>query len=345
MSGSAPVAYAVLLIAAFGVAFIGTPLVRRYALRHALLDVPNERSAHSVPTPRGGGIAIAAAFFLSLVLLLWWNMLPQTAGLALLGGGLLVAAIGAWDDRRHVAPLWRLVAHVLAALWALFWLWGGYDPLRDDSNVLLYIAHWTMAILGIVWLTNLYNFMDGIDGLAASQAVCAAAAGGVLLWLSGAHGLALAALSLALSSAGFLAWNWPPAKIFMGDVGSGLLGYSFAVLALATAQSVAMPAMIWLILLAPFVLDATLTLLRRMLLGERWHQAHAAHLYQRMVQTGYSHQQVVIAVIVLNVVLLWSLAVWLWRNAELAGWIVSVTGVIGTALWIFLQIRYAALKK
>ncbi len=110
--------------------------------------------------------------------------------------------------------------------------------------------------------------------------------------MSDAQGLALASLALALSSAGFLVWNWPPAKIFMGDAGSGLLGYSFAVLALAGAQSGAMPAWIWLILLAPFVLDATLTLLRRMLRGERWYQAHATHLYQRMVQSGYSHKQV-----------------------------------------------------
>lgn len=322
------VTYGMLLAGAFGVAVLATPLMRRFALRHALLDVPNERSAHSVPTPRGGGSAIAAAFFSSLALLLWWDVLPQAAGMALLWGGLLVAAVGAWDDRRHIAPLWRLLAHVLAAVWALFWL--GKD---------LSVVHASLALLGIVWLTNLYNFMDGIDGLAGSQALCAALAGGVLLWLSDAPGLALASLTLAMSSAGFLVWNWPPAKIFMGDTGSGLLGYSFAVLALASAQSGALSALIWLILLAPFVLDATLTLLRRMLRGECWYQAHATHLYQRMAQAGYSHKQVTMAVIILNVALLWGLAAWLWRHAELAVWTVSVAGIIGAAAWMYLQVR------
>ncbi len=328
------VTYALLLVGAFSVALVVTPLMRRFALRHALLDVPNERSAHSVPTPRGGGIAIAAAFFSSLALLLWWGVLPRAAGLALLGGGLLVATIGAWDDRRHVAPPWRLLAHVVAALWALFWL--GQD---------LSVINAALALLSMVWLTNLYNFMDGIDGLAGAQALCAALAGGVLLWLSDAQGLALASLALALSSAGFLVWNWPPAKIFMGDAGSGLLGYSFVVLALAGAQSGAMPAWIWLILLAPFVLDATLTLLRRMLRGERWYQAHATHLYQRMVQSGYSHKQVTLAVIILNVTLLWGLAAWLWRHAEFGVWIVPLAAMIGTVVWIYLQARVGAGKK
>lgn len=339
------VTYGMLLTGAFGVALLATPLMRRFALRHALLDMPNERSAHTVPTPRGGGIAIAAAFFSSLALLLWWDVLPRATGMALLWGGLLVAAVGAWDDRRHVAPLWRLLAHVLAALWALFWLWGSDVARYDETHALLQIIMWPVAVLAIVWLTNLYNFMDGIDGLAGSQALCAALAGGVLLWLSDEPGLALASLALAMSSAGFLVWNWPPAKIFMGDAGSGLLGYSFAVLALATARSGAMPALIWLVLLAPFVLDATLTLLRRMLRGERWYQAHATHLYQRMVQAGCSHKQVTMAVIILNVTLLWGLAAWLWRHAELAVWTVSIAGITGMAAWIYLQGRYGAGKK
>ncbi len=313
---------------AFGVALLATPLVRRFALRHAMLDVPNKRSAHTVPTPRGGGIAIALAFFSSLVLLLWWDLLPQAAGLALLGGGVLIAAVGAWDDRRHVAPPWRLLAHVLAALWALFWL-----------GTELSMPHASVALLGMVWLINLYNFMDGIDGLAGAQALCAALAGGVLLGLSGAPGLALASFALAMSSAGFLVWNWPPAKIFMGDAGSGLLGYSFAVLALAGAEAGALSALIWLILLAPFVLDATLTLLARMLRGERWYQAHATHLYQRAVQAGYSHQQVTLAVILLNITLLWGLTAWLWLYAELAVYVLLVAGILGTATWAYLQSR------
>ncbi len=140
-------------------------------------------------------------------------------------------------------------------------------------------------------------------------------------------------------------WGVLPRAAGLALLGGSLLGYSFAVLALAGAQSGAMPAWVWLILLAPFVLDATLTLLRRMLRGERWYQAHATHLYQRMVQSGYSHKQVTLAVIILNVTLLCGLAAWLWRHAEFGVWIVPLAVMIGMVVWIYLQARVGTGKK
>ena len=236
--------------------------MREYALRRGVSDIPNERSLHSVPTPRGGGLAIAVTFFTATAVLAWEQLIPSNLAWALIGGGGLVSWIGWRDDRHHVAIQWRLLVHVAAAAWALFWL-GGVEILGDRNLPAAFTwLSWALAALGIVWATNLYNFMDGSDGLAGAQALCAACAAGFLLCLNGAFGIALTAFSLAAASAGFLVWNWPRARIFMGDVGSGLLGFTFAVLALGTEQSGTLPFMIWLLLLAIFILDASYTLIR-----------------------------------------------------------------------------------
>ncbi|MBA3659782.1 MAG: glycosyl transferase family 4, partial [Gemmatimonadales bacterium] len=155
--------------------------------------------------------------------------------------------------------------------------------------------------LGIVWATNLYNFMDGIDGLAAGESTVAGGVGALLL-MTTAPSLAWVAAVLAAASGGFLVWNWPPARLFMGDVGSGFIGFVFGVLAVAGERYSSMPALLWLVLLGPFVADATITLLRRMARGERWHAAHRSHAYQRAVQAGRSHRTVTLAMLALTVV-------------------------------------------
>jgi glycosyltransferase WbpL len=300
----------ILLATVFVASWALTALSRSYALRRSVLDVPNERSAHAVPLPRGGGIAIAFTLFVSLAGVGLRGLLPFPCLCAWLGGGVLVAAVGWLDDHRPVPAGWRVLVHALAALWAVSWL-GGLPELDLGFTVLtLGGAGAVLAVIALIWLTNLYNFMDGIDGLAGTQAVCSGAAAGMLLWWQGAQGLALGCFILAAASAGFLAWNWPPAKIFMGDAGSGLLGFSFGVLALAGERSGALPALVWVLLLSVFVSDTTFTLLRRMLRAERWYNAHRSHAYQRVVQIGYSHLQVTTVVLLVNVVVLWPLA-WL----------------------------------
>ena len=328
------------LIAVFMASIFITAKVRRYAMRRSLLDIPNERSSHSVPTPRGGGLAIALTLAVGVAVLGVSGVLYLNVMWALLGGGLLVAGVGWLDDHRHVAPPWRALVHLLAATWALYWL-GGLTELRLGTGI--WELGWLggiLAALGIVWLTNLYNFMDGIDGIAGVEAVTTGVGGAILLAWAGAPGLATAAALLAAASAGFLWWNWPPAKIFMGDIGSGLLGYCFAVMALAGENSGVLPATAWLLLLGVFVLDATFTLLHRVIRGERWYTAHRSHAYQRAVQLGYSHRRVSLGVAGVNVLLLFPATILsVVYPATSLGWLTAMA-VVGWLLWNRIQQRF-----
>jgi Fuc2NAc and GlcNAc transferase len=322
----------VVLTGAFCVSYFLTLVVHRYALRHSMIDIPNQRSSHSIPTPRGGGIAIVWTWFTTLAVLLALGRLDLGVGLALLGGGGAVALVGWLDDRYGLSAVLRACVHLGAAAWTV-WALGGLSSLNLGVGVLDF--GWSgavLAVFGIAWLTNLFNFMDGIDGLAGSEAVSVGLVGGGLLAVSGHEGLSLAALALAAAAGGFLVWNWPPAKIFMGDVGSGLLGYGFGTLALASERVGAVPVALWMILLGVFIVDATATLFRRMLGGEQWYQAHRSHAYQRAVQSGYSHRQVTLGVLGLNV-LLALVAVGVWFAPTLLPAALVAVGIGLLLLW------------
>jgi Fuc2NAc and GlcNAc transferase len=279
----------VLVMVVVIVAWWGTEWVRRYALARAILDVPNERSSHRVPTPRGGGLAIVAAVLGGIAAAAVLGWVPVRFAAAALGGGGAVAWVGWLDDRRRMSPWTRLVVQVGAAVWALAWI-GVPDALTFGRATLrLGLAGPVLGLLWVVWLTNLFNFMDGIDGIAAAEAVAVGTIGGALLLTGGRSGLAVVALILAGSALGFLYWNWSPATIFMGDVGSGFLGFLFAILAVQSERVVAVPLWAWGMLLGAFVFDATLTLVRRIIGGEVWHAAHRSHAYQRAVAAGRSH--------------------------------------------------------
>ena len=331
------------LLATFFASWFITKLARQYAQSRALIDNPNERSSHNVPTPRGGGIAIVVIFLFGVGVMGVAQVLPAAMAWAMGVGGLIVALIGWLDDHSHVAAHWRASVHFIAALWVLFWLPGAFGAtgLFDTSNVFLSLATGFLAAIVIVWFTNLYNFMDGTDGLAGSQAVCASLAGGVLLWLSGENGLALILLLLCAASGGFLVWNWPPAKIFMGDVGSGFLGFLFGVFAVAGEYNGGLAFGTWLILLAVFISDATLTLLRRVLNGERWYTAHRSHAYQKLVQAGFSHRQLSIGFVGVNVLLLWPVAWLSCRYPDSLWWYVSTVLLILSVAWVFIQKRFS----
>ncbi len=277
-----------------------TGWVRRYALRTSMLDLPNPRGSHSVPTPRGGGLAIAVTALSGVALAGGLGWVSAVVASALVGGGLLVAAVGWADDRGGLPPSVRLLVHFAAAGWALWWL-GGLPALEAGwGPIQLGLAGSVVALLGIVWAINSYNFMDGIDGLAGGEALSVGLLGSLFLVANDHAGLATVPLLIAASSAGFLWWNWPPARIFMGDVGSGLLGFLFGALAVASERSGALPAFAWVVLLGVFAFDATATLVTRVLRGEAWHQAHRSHAYQRAVQSGWSHGQVTRTVLLLN---------------------------------------------
>lgn len=267
------------------------------------MDVPNERSAHVRPTPRGGGLAIALAFLAGGAASAAMGVVPPRVFAALAAGGTLVAAIGWADDRGHVPARWRALVHFLAAGGAVFALGGLHSVRLGPVELPLGMAGAALATVGIVWSINLFNFMDGIDGIAAGESVSVGVMGGLGLWAMGAERLAGLPLLIAAASAGFLLWNWSPAKIFMGDVGSGLLGFLFAAGAVASENARALPLVAWAVLAGVFIVDSTATLLRRVARGERWYDAHSSHAYQRAVRAGWPHGRVSGAVLAANAAL------------------------------------------
>jgi Fuc2NAc and GlcNAc transferase len=292
----------ILGLACFVLSALMTQAVRRLALTHGLLDIPNERSSHAEPTPRGGGIAVVTTATACFVLLGLAHRL-DLALTAALAGGLGVAAVGFMDDRRPLPVAVRLIAHLAAALWALAWL-GGLPSLRVGDQLITWgPAGYLLGALGIVWAINLFNFMDGIDGVAASEAIFITVAGALLTpLLAGSAGDAWAAVLVAAACGGFLLWNWPPARVFLGDAGSGYLGYVIAVLAVGATRKDPVALWVWLILGGVFFVDATVTLLRRFLHRERLQQAHRSHAYQWLARRWGSHRRVTLAVLAVNIV-------------------------------------------
>jgi Fuc2NAc and GlcNAc transferase len=285
-----------------------TAVMCRYTRQHGMLDIPNARSAHTIPTPRGGGVALAIGLFTSITLGVILERLSRDLFTALFFGGAVVAGVGWLDDRQNVDARLRGSVHLLAAAWAIYWL-GGMSGL--DLGCQIVPLGWTgslLAVLAIAWLINLYNFMDGTDGLAATQAILTGAAGAMLVGWPPGSGVALASINTVFVGAGFLLWNWPPAKIFMGDVGSGLLGYWFGVLAVAGERLAQVPSLSWLILLAPFIADASYTLVWRIMRGEVWYAAHRTHAYQQLLLLGFNHRRILLSFVALNVCICWPLA-------------------------------------
>jgi len=312
-----------------------TRLVWRGALAFRLLDIPNERSSHERPTPRGGGLAVALVG--SAVTLGAWLLgaLAPHAALALIGGGLLVAAVGILDDWRGLRWRYRFVAQVIAAGWALVWL-GGF-PAVDLGITRLDLGPLGsgIALLGIVWGTNFFNFMDGIDGIAASEAIAVGGVGGLLLLAAGHPGLAAVAFGVAGGAAGFLRHNWMPARIFLGDVGSTWLGFTLCTLAVASANAGAVPMIVWGILLGAFVFDGTVTLARRVRNGHPVHAPHRQHAFCRATRWGWSHARVTRAVMALNVILA-ALAVAAWARPVLLlpGAAIGIVILTGAYRWV-----------
>lgn len=216
----------------------------------------------------------------------------------------MVAVVGWWDDRHGLSARARLLVHVAAAAWGVAWL-GGYPSLSIGATSLpLGWAGAVLAGLAIVWAINLFNFMDGIDGLAGVEAVTVAAGGALLLERAGASEAVLVPLLLAGSAVGFLGWNWAPARVFMGDVGSGFLGYALAICALGSENHSGVSTLYWVGLSAVFVVDATATLARRLARRERVTDAHRSHAYQRLVRAGWGHARVSGGVLLLNLALI-----------------------------------------
>jgi UDP-N-acetylmuramyl pentapeptide phosphotransferase/UDP-N-acetylglucosamine-1-phosphate transferase len=274
------------VVAAFLTALAGGRAYLRWA-PHRALDIPNQRSSHTRPTPRGGGLVIVGGFLLGLCVWLLTGGSLSPRALGWLAGALLVAGVSFIDDLRPLPAVPRLLTHALAAA-----LLTGVGVQERETPMLLALP---LAFVWIALVTNVYNFMDGIDGLAATQAVIAGAALAIGGLLVKNPFLATSGSLLAAASIGFLVYNLPPARLFMGDVGSTFLGFSFAGLSLLGNIGVGggrLPVEFGAVILAPFLFDSLVTLARRMVRGERWYTAHRSHYYQRLTQRGLSHRQV-----------------------------------------------------
>lgn len=321
--------YAVII---FGFSATVTALI----LRHfRIIDVPNERSSHSAPTPRGGGVGIVLSFFVALALIHFFGgaaaatpllTLPFAGFLAAL---LLIAAISLHDDIAGRGFASKLLAQLVAI--AILMTCGGVADLGpfglSAGDTAIWLA-WLLTLVWMVGLTNAYNFMDGLDGMAGGTAAIAAAFFALICGQQELPFIAMAALAISAGSCGFLLFNWPPAKIFMGDIGSTFLGFAFAALAVLAANGAAGTtphmALIMPLLLLHYLYDTIFTFCRRLLAGENVVRAHRTHLYQLLNRSGHSHRRV--SLIYAGMAMLQGIgALWL-----------SAAPNDSTRLWIFL---------
>ena len=260
-----------------------------------MIAQPGKRQSHEVATPTGGGLGLmfsilVTSLCLQLVLPLpgfWWqNMLP---------GILLLTIVGWRDDKFPVSSLVRLLVQLAVSFWLLGFGWSQFS--------LTGMALFTSIIVAMVWLMNLYNFMDGSNGMAGFQGVFTGLILAVLFQMGEQYEMALIALVVAVACAGFLPLNFPRARVFMGDVASVPLGFIFASFAVYGIRTGSFSLAVFVLIMSVFLVDATMTLLTRVLSGERWYTAHAQHVYQRLIAQGWSHSQVLVVYQAINVIL------------------------------------------
>lgn len=276
-------------IGLFSLSVLLTYAIKVYATKKAVLDIPNERSSHSRPTPKGGGLAIIIAFYIGLFY--FKESIDSKLFYALLCG-IPIATISLMDDIVTLSSKIRFLIQSASAGMALYLL-GGVSSI--DFIIFELHGWWVnvLAFVTMVWLTNLYNFLDGIDGYAGSEAVMVGL--GLFVFFHNPLGLVIVAASL-----GFLLFNWHKASLFMGDVGSATLGFIFAIFVFYDTSNGSI--YVWMILLSLFWFDATLTLIRRYRKGENITQAHKKHAYQRLVQSGWAHDKVVWFALAFNLI-------------------------------------------
>jgi len=328
----------VIFTTAFLLCYFGVEWFRRWSLKKRIFDIPNERSSHNAPKPRGGGLVfviVSLAGYAACTIFYQGNFEP-----GYLTAAILISTVSWLDDLYSIRSVWRFVVHAVSALLVIFSV--GYI----DQLYLPFFHQVEVGKIGIlltfgwiVWLTNAYNFMDGIDGIAGVQAVTAGfgwfLAGNIL----GFDGISIYGGILAVTCAGFLIHNWQPSKIFMGDVGSAFLGFTFAVMPLLTkeesdVQTRILP-LISILLVWLFVFDSVYTFFRRLLKREKVWIAHRSHIYQKLVIKGYKHKNVAVLYAVLSLTLLISIMNWL-TFGEAYLWIVFVLlGIVSVGLLIF----------
>lgn len=312
----------------------------KYALQKGLLDIPNARSSHTTITPRGGGTVFVLLWLALFVIGLLFNRFTLREAGLFIPGVMMVSLVGYWDDKHHLSAKSRFLVQIMAATYSIFMM-GGIDRfvIWNSSSLHLGILGSLLAGLAIIWSTNLLNFMDGLDGLAAVEALFVLGMGGFLFFHKGHNDIALLAWGLASAVAGFLVWNWPKAIIFMGDVGSYCLGFLIALFAILGNKLYGIPVGLWIILYGAFWFDATLTLLRRFLKGENITSAHQKHAYQRLYLKGFSQKQILLGLIALNTVLA-CITLWIIKHPNHLGWGLGLSLAILSMVYLSIECIY-----
>lgn len=273
-----------------------TYFIMKYAIRNKLTVIPNERSLHDIPTPKGGGIAITLTWYAGITVFYLTGIIEQSLYFALLSG-ILLALVSFLDDLHGLKPLIRLIVQFITAIAAFSFLHGLRPLVMPEVNINYNYLVYPLAIVGMVWFINLFNFMDGVDGFASVEVITVSAVLFVMSWN-------IITILLIVCVAGFLCWNWPKAKIFMGDVGSTQLGFILVVLGIYFHNTLEFSILNWIMLTSPFWFDATLTLFRRLRNREKISEAHRKHAYQRIVQAGFSHEKVNLSLILINLLII-----------------------------------------
>jgi UDP-N-acetylmuramyl pentapeptide phosphotransferase/UDP-N-acetylglucosamine-1-phosphate transferase len=294
----------ILATVVFVLAYALTRYLSSPAAPFRLLDHPNERSLHAAPTPRTGGLAILGSLLVGLLASQLWlkgTGIPTALGLIVVA--FLIGAVSFWDDYAHLPPGLRFAVHCVAAVATI---WGTGMAVTELSvpligTISLGWAGPLLAALFLIWMTNLYNFMDGMDGFAGGMTVLGFGIFGVIAMYGGHQAFALLSILIMAATGGFLVHNMPPARIFMGDVGSAPLGFLAGGLALKGIHDHVFDLWVPVLVFSPFIADATTTLVRRLLRGEKVWRAHREHYYQRLVLSGWTHRRTVSAEYVLMV--------------------------------------------
>jgi UDP-N-acetylmuramyl pentapeptide phosphotransferase/UDP-N-acetylglucosamine-1-phosphate transferase len=275
------------------VSFILTYLIMRYAVRNKMTVMPNERSLHDLPTPKGGGVAIVLTWYVGITILYFTGIIERNLFLALISG-IFLAVVSLVDDIKDIKPVIRLAVQFMTAILAFYFLNGLRPLVMPEINFNYNFIVYPIAVIGMVWFINLFNFMDGVDGFASIEAIIICAVFFVFTW-------GLVSVLLIACITGFLYWNWPRASIFMGDTGSTQLGFILVVLGIYYHNNFEFSILNWIMLTSPFWFDATLTLFRRWRNKEKLSEAHRKHVYQRIVQSGSSHQKVNFLLLLINI--------------------------------------------
>lgn len=318
----------------YGLSIASIGIYSRYAINRGILDLPNSRSSHKAVTPRGAGFPLVLLWGILLGWGVYHFQLPYQT-LLIFGPALIVGYLGYMDDKKSLPAVPRLLVHILSAVMVLIALGATKDYILPLSFLPIWAVFLVLTV-AIVWFTNLFNFMDGMDGIAGTEALFFFGLASYIFWQSGSEILTLLSWGLFALVAGFLTWNWPPAKVFLGDSGSGFLGMLMAIFALVAATWYGVSIFVWLIVSGVFWFDASITLLRRLISKENILTAHCSHAYQRLLQRQFTHRTVLFMMMTVNSILGW-MAYTVFHEPELGLIMFVYASMLLTGLYLIVE--------